>query len=383
MEQIKQHTINNEDYIHPNSESAELGTDYRHYWSSFLDSNPGICREYAGIKPAIRHTNKWMQRMDKVVKNKYDDTERCHAQEVTNWYYRLGSMNELQGAENRLLQAGMIMERRTEDPESSGRDKLVAGCLFHEAAALIGHPDNSGWLDRALDHYDQIISDDTIPEFNINNQMAVRHSYDIFFQQLFDRSHQLRSRGVYDYSDLEYQYRRLQQSYADEFMHLCSQSLKRNVLEEGSLDTFKGNAFEWFSVLAYRHAMWRKNKLGSATIRSAFPREDSPTICYETEYKTHFPKHGLDVVINKYRAGQLYNKERIQLKAGKNSNKYIPGIKTIGARSGGTRDFIEILAESAELMKKHYSGEYLNQQDHQTIQNTMRIVQPSLVERAA
>lgn len=371
--------------------------DYRSYWSGFLYAHADLLRQYPGTEQRVRTYDKNLQRQDEIIAEEFKTTGRCYATEAVEWYFNLGSINELAGAQDRLLQAGMIMERRVEaeNTDCSDRDKLITGCLFHEASNLIGHPDNDRWMQRALEHYDTILTDTSIPELNTNHQLALRYSYDALFQQLFDRSHQLRARRIYDFSKLEDQYSNLQQAYIDDFNRLCEFALKNEGRsEEPALSNFKGSAFEWFSVLAYRHAMWRKGKLGSTTVRSAFPREDNPVALAKskTTKKTHSkpktksPRQGVDVVINKYHKGYMQERERVQLKAGKGGgNCYLPGVITaINAYSGkNSRIFIEVLQNSAQLMQKQYQGEYLRPHEHETIQEALRFVRPSLIERAA
>lgn len=154
------------------------------------------------------------------------------------------------------------------------------------------------------------------------------------------------------------------------------------------INNFKGAAFEWFSVLAYRHAMWRKEKLGSTTIRNAFPREDRPPALVKQDNnkntKSKTPKQGVDLVINRYHRGSLQDRELVQLKAGKGeSNRYLPGVTTINAYSGKPADFIHTLRESAELMKRQCQGERLESKENQTIQESLSLVKPDLLERAA
>lgn len=356
--------------------------DYRSYWSGFLLQNPEVKRQYPDAKTAVAHTDKWLQRMDSAIEQNYDDIGRCYANEVTNWYYRLGSLNHLHGAEDTLIKAGLIMERRGEDEDCSDRDCLLTGCLFHEAVELLPLSDSKRWADRALEHYERLIADVQTDELSIHRQSALRYAYDLQYKQLFMRAHQLRRRGEFDYTDLNQRYAQLQQMYIDEFVHINAKALQ----EAGNstdLGTHKGVAFEWFAVLAYRHAMWRNNKLGTTVIRSGFPREDSPWMCADTEEKHRLPKQGVDVVVDKYQAGNWQHREHIQLKAGKSSRQYLDRIKTIGANSNSDAGFIRLLNDSAELMRRQYEGDSLQPSEHTTIQKAVELVRPRLIEPAA
>ncbi len=389
-------------------QSSYAPASYEDYWPQFITNHRKLISSNRSIRDVAEYTNKSRARMEDRVNQSWADIGIDSSTEARSFYFRLGSLNSLEGCEEVLAKAGMVMQRRSEvTPESDDctlrpYESLVAGCLFYEAGLVVGPGRfRESMFSRALSSYNGVI--DSSPEQGgFNPQRAIRYSYDIQFQRVFDALAQDRI----DDSEAGHMHAELQETYIMEFLNYlariqdqearlrqqmrssASQAQRKEIGKKlvGNLYNARGLSLEWFSLVAYRRFIDKQGLHRDNFIRSALPREEEPWFFKNTKddkagrkgSTKQMPKHGFDIAVME-RKDAKWQFRPIQLKLGKGSETYLPEIEMVGFAYENPDGLLDTLASSAQVILKEYRNQPLAKKEQEVLKSTTELFNDRLL----
>lgn len=187
---------------------------------------------------------------------------------VYNWYARLGSTSELEGAKPDLVKALSIVVNNSEVGRSDHMT-LLAGNLSQEIALQSEGKEAEGFFALAARNYDSLVRrHNPRPDERLNKntrevRQAIAHSFDTAFARL---SYGLRD-GLIEQADFDKKYHDKHEQFV-RFVHS---------LTDKDSNIGNGELYEFYGEMVLRHQLWSMEKFGRAEVRRAFtPREDRP-----------------------------------------------------------------------------------------------------------
>lgn len=407
-----------------NEAANEAASFYSNYWDEFISDHPALAQEYEEFIPVARHTDKTRRRMEDEINRLWDRPGIDASTEAKNFYYRLGSLNQMQGAGEITARTGMVLERcadmQLERGQANDYERFLSGCLFHESGLVSSGNLRASMLSRALSQYTRLINDNHNNLTSAHVSRALRYSYDIQFLRIYD---EIRASEPYT-AKLQSMHEELQLAYIDEFLEYVRQveaheNDLRLAIEEADTNTersnlnkqlsgnqkgFRGTAFEWYALLSYRWHIDKKTLHDKAYIRSALPREEEPKFykakkCDRVGKRDtkQMPKHGFDSLLFRYNKHGERDLRRLQFKLNSSNKysvedndtqeyKYLPeiDIMTSGYRERGKHekgrepDLLPIFKQSAIAMKKEYTNQLLDKKDKEALESMADLVHSRL-----
>ncbi|MEX0749037.1 MAG: hypothetical protein WD467_01910 [Candidatus Saccharimonadales bacterium] len=374
--------------------ASEAASSYRDYWSDFISGHPKMIKSNKDIEDIARSTDKCSKRMEGVVGDTWDQAGRDSSTEAKNFYYRLGSLNQLVGANEILAEAGLILQRRaeasTERGEYATHDQLLSGCLFEESALVSDGSFRASMLSRALAQYQGVLDQEKDDLIGVNAQHALRYSYDIQFLRVFDAT----KAGTYRLEQLRSMHKDLQIAYINDFLLYLNQLNQHEERIRQGLMRAKGQerdelrkkldgtatharrlCLEWFSVLAYRRFIDQASLHRDSFIRTALPREEEPWFHVTKKSNrggtrnTHqVPKHGFNIIVTERGEGGSPRSRPIQLKVGGGTTECLPDIEKIVFSFEDGVGLSEVLGGAARAMGKDYANQPLQLSEQRTLE---------------
>ncbi|MEX0668769.1 MAG: hypothetical protein WD061_03475 [Candidatus Saccharimonadales bacterium] len=387
--------------------AKQAAFSYQEYWPDFVQDHSELVKSNGLVKDVATHTDKSRARMEERIEDGWNRVGIDASTEAKSFYFRLGSLNSLQGGEEALSKAGIIMQRRGEaslerSEDSGAYEMLIAGCLFHEAGLVSQGSFRASMLNRAMSSYNLVLESQPKTS-NFNSQRALRYSYDIQYQRLFDA---LSDNGI-DADKARLMHEDLQLVYIDEFLQYLGQiknqqeylkaeiertanNSRRSELTKklvGNLYNARGLSLEWFSLVAYRRLIDKRDMHQNTFIRSAMPREEEPWFFknikkQDPSFKRatkQMPKHGFDLMVIDIK-NQQQSLRPMQLKLGKGVEEmYLPEIEMVGFAYNDPDSLLESLATSARGIRKEYRNQPLDKDEVAILRSTIELFQDRLL----
>lgn len=350
--------------IHPDIVAADPEIDSSHpehylqYWPEIEKSERSLKKNEL-FRQGAQRTHTKVHRLTERI-SVLSSTEGVSAlTEVEHWYERLGSTNEMFGAEEALGDALDVMVEEAERGELFGKQYILGGdiafdlLLLHGKNNMLAAESVDYLADTAQRFYASVVEQEERPYGGLA-QRATRLMFDVEFERLRQQHPWNEDEGNIADHQRKFARKRYGQllrtsletavgaidGHLEEVSTLTEQmqhhqrrgneekarKIKRHLW--GDIPRVSGDVFEWFAPSIYRFIQHRERQERSALIRTALTREEDPRFDVRKKDRHLVPNQSVDVIIQRYMSDYYIESEAYQLKLGEytKDRPYMPQI---------------------------------------------------------